>query len=215
MSENWLEVMWGWLPLLEDFYSAYNTLLTLGNEAPQVHYVARLKKKGPFPVPGTPYALAAQDKSFYVKKLHAFFPQPVPPWTSLGIDAPEQVRWEMLPYSWAIDYMLPFGDWLSTVGLFSRVIGGEYWETSVSRMDLLGVVQTDAFPGKMDLSEAMDSREQRLIYTRKAVHPTTSIPFPRCKPANEILSWRRATNVVAVTILNKTRIARNVNQYYR
>lgn len=215
MSDNWLEVNWGWLPLLNDVHAAFTYLRSITDSPPVVEYYAARRIKGGLPAMNSTLLTYDKDLSTFTKKLRAHVPAPIPPYQSLGLDAPEQVAWERLPYSWALDYMLPIGDYLATAGLLSRVTGVTYWRTQFFSRCVVGCKQHPHSDRYFVTSDNGPDHMLKVIdYVRESVTPSTSLPTPRFRALGEMASWKRAANVLAVVGARKLAIRSNVAKYY-
>lgn len=126
---GWLALQYGWKPLLTDIYGSCEALARR-NDAPM--YVTTTKSATSV----TPFRINQVSKSqdlvsgeFWagakltvVKYGVTYYrPQSVDSSLSqLGITNPALIAWELVPYSFVVDWFLPIGDWLGT---FDATVG--------------------------------------------------------------------------------------------
>lgn len=122
---DWLELQYGWKPLISDISGACQALSDLqsGNNP----YLARVKgiagsdsqnnwrkvtNRSAF------YGFDVTDKWKHYCKVSLYYklrnPQ-LAAFASLGLTNPFELAWEKLKYSFVIDWFLPVGNWLSTL----------------------------------------------------------------------------------------------------
>jgi hypothetical protein len=135
--ERWLELQYGWKPLLSDIYGACDAL----EKAPRSNWM--ITGKGSYRekidivkryYDGTNFrydTTVKGDVGVYVRidaepeneLLHTL--------AALGITNPAEIAWELVPYSFVVDWMLPIGSWLSSL---DAMLGyGPTW-CSISRL---------------------------------------------------------------------------------
>lgn len=129
-SSAWLELQYGWMPLVSDVFgsaekiaqqdvrelrarvSASSTTKVLRNDLDDA------RKEGLTYTTRNVVEIDAEVK--YVLHFTATDPE-VQTLTSLGITNPALIAWELMPWSFVIDWFIPIGNWISswdaTVGL--------------------------------------------------------------------------------------------------
>lgn len=135
VSNNWLEYHFGWSPLLSDIHGAVEVL--------QGPPPKRRIRAGAFSQPHVktqngwpatpPYGYTASKETWIYSVRSGFTFQITNPdlWLAnrLGLINPATVAWEVVPFSFVVDWFIPIGDFLSsmtaTVGL--KVTDG--WKT--------------------------------------------------------------------------------------
>lgn len=125
VAKNWLELQYGWKPLLSDIYGACETLAAR-TQPPILKFRAK--------------ATTSDSKRVYVDSSHpnesgtvtnketgytstakivvayAMGSQTPRTMSQLGISDPLSLAWELLPYSFVVDWFLPVGDYLASLG---------------------------------------------------------------------------------------------------
>jgi len=121
---NWLELQYGWKPLLSDVHGAANELArrsldngswvttvkaTVREEAEYDLYHAETHPIDRMHVTGT-----AEASTFI--RLDYEPENDMAKWASrLGLTNPLEIAWELVPYSFVVDWFLPVGSWLSVL----------------------------------------------------------------------------------------------------
>ncbi|DAD51312.1 maturation protein [ssRNA phage Gephyllon.4_22] len=124
-AKLWLEHRYGWLPLLSDLYDLSGVLKKgLGDKAPILHATRNLSDRYPWnPIGNQGYAdmsgmmlVNNRCKLWYVLDDITLFRL-----SQLELVNPLEIAWELLPYSFVIDWVLPIGNvlaaWTGTWGL--------------------------------------------------------------------------------------------------
>jgi hypothetical protein len=129
VSENWLALQYGWKPLLSDIYGALESLATLMTEQDPIvirtvrgkaETISKLKQKLYFAsgnvhtgwLEVTTYSTCKVGLRYTVdSQLKAFLSQ-------TGFTTPINLAWEVLPYSFVVDWFIPIGPYLESMAAF-------------------------------------------------------------------------------------------------
>lgn len=124
VPNRWLELQYGWTPLMSDLYASINVLDS--NPIRDKDWVtvnanrsySELRQYKLIWNPGFAETLVDVSLSIDVKvklcyKLANFYLASL---SSLGLLNPAEIIWEKLPYSFVVDWFLPVGNWLSALG---------------------------------------------------------------------------------------------------
>jgi hypothetical protein len=120
VQDRWLELQYGWLPLLSD---AYGGIAKLHEFADRPNITTLTTKKTlrwnkTTKVNFEGILANRQDKGFYTRKIVYYFSvsnQAYQDLASMGITNPLYVAWEVVPYSFVVDWFLPIGQFLDTL----------------------------------------------------------------------------------------------------
>lgn len=130
----WLEYSYGWKPLVEDIYSAVNVL-----QLPLPSGLVRGKAQG-----DTTFTVKSSFTGQTITTIHSWKLRRLlqmrislgnyVAWQAneLGLTNPLAIAWEVIPFSFAVDWFLPIGKYLQSL------------------TDFVGLNQTDAFVTKYD-----------------------------------------------------------------
>lgn len=197
-AANWLEMQYGWMPLLSDMFEGAVFLDTVMNK-PTVFRVKVTKFAG---------GQLVHKKQLTLSSSYATLPIDVVSSTRLvakltavnherlsGLQDPTSVAWELVPFSFVVDWALPIGNFLSAQELARSLTGvfvkTHYFQYSADRRRATTNWQ---------LSTLNDGRKihiERTVITR-TVSTSLSIPLPEVKPLSKVASWTHAANALAL-----------------
>jgi len=128
---TWLEMQYGWKPLLSDVHSSMEAYHKLSSKPRTVS--GRVRHS----VPGTNYSYGSyiatsssgNFRAQYVYELYS--PISVP--DSLGLTDPLSIAWEILPFSFVFDWFIPVGNYLDSVHILTKA-NGRYLLTTKSEI---------------------------------------------------------------------------------
>lgn len=132
IGNAWLELQYGWKPLLADVYGSMETLARANNPAgnPNTIY-KRVSGRGrktdnvrsvfkttlPSGYVGSDETVATGDffVSVHAGVTYSISSAPLASMASVGITNPALLAWELLPYSFVVDWFLPIGNYLESL----------------------------------------------------------------------------------------------------
>jgi hypothetical protein len=119
MGQLWLEYSYGWKPLVEDIHNAVNVL-----QRPFPFKVVRGRAKGTYHVHyeqhvASPISDTSTDH-LWVIRLQLQMKISVSNWVAwraneLGLINPVAIAWELVPFSFVVDWFLPIGNYLQSL----------------------------------------------------------------------------------------------------
>lgn len=135
ISDAWLELQYGIKPLANDIQNLASLVQAL-DTGRTVRVFARKRKprvctsgittaanKNTCGTGSIPY-YASRSESSYRKQIIAYYKEPVPTWGErLGLTDLHSVFWELTPWSFVADWVLPIGDWLDARAFARRAVG--------------------------------------------------------------------------------------------
>jgi hypothetical protein len=139
---SWLALQYGWKPAMSDFYGSLEALADRElNEHPRItvtkmvgeKLIRKFTQPGSFNTSG--YDLEwkeAIDTGVSVSLTYDMDNSFVRALSQTGITNPAEIIWELVPYSFVVDWALPIGEWL---GLLSATTGWAFRGGSLSKMD--------------------------------------------------------------------------------
>jgi hypothetical protein len=124
-GSRWLELQYGWRPLVSDVYSAA-TLLHRGFDDDGADIVVRgssqrkipLKRRTSTLMPDVSVTGKMIYRYQYVVQLRVI-QDSLRAANSLGLINPASVAWELIPYSFVVDWFVPIGEWINSVTAFA------------------------------------------------------------------------------------------------
>lgn len=190
VHDGWLELQYGWLPMLQD--------VTGGAEFLAHHLNVPAKKR---------YKVRASDNGVWLKSLYASGSGKATCGLSLvaiveeqpnvarlaGLTDPLSLAWERIPFSFVADWVRPVGDWLEARDTVS-LLHATYVETHFQRVEYFGRSPNYA----TGISNSTQISEERVLVDRK-VTGSLSLELPRASSLKEMFaSSTRLANAVAL-----------------
>jgi len=125
LGSGWLELQYGWKPLLTDVFGAVEELANQ-QASPHIMQVTsrqvreediRFSSLSTVSPSYRATVLITGRRSLIIRKGVTFFRKPGAPQDlpRLGITNPAVVAWELVPFSFVVDWFLPIGNWLETL----------------------------------------------------------------------------------------------------
>lgn len=192
MSRRWLEASYGWMPLLSDVHGAAQALALHVQKVQQVTFTARhssewrvIDRKDSY---HTSHEFVRNRKQIvYTFERESDLPSE---FVKLGLTDPLSVAWELVPWSFAIDWFLPIGSMLRSAALFPK-LKGKYVKTWTKQS---GAVRRVIHP---DYAHLEDYTHYKHHVVSRVSGTVLSVPTPSFKsPFSE--SWKRTANQIAL-----------------
>jgi len=212
LASNWLELQYGWKPLLSDVDASMRILadyLTKARNFQEVRGSAFVGKETSYPKFGplatTPHVGHEYDRRLYSVRFGVRYKVDSPTYNLLsqfGFTNPINLAWEILPYSFVVDWFLPIGPYLESM---SAPHGLEFISGFKTRFGRQNTTTDVSFNGTMpgdstaDLQVFMWRDRERVTFVRSklSAYPTQKFPqfknpFSTVHAANAIALLRQA-----------------------
>lgn len=199
-SAWWLELSYGWLPLIADIDDGAKMLAHQLNVPLQKTYKASIRvRQNQKRVTSWPHCPGYQESTgigfwLHRKSIIARMSEPEAIPKLLGMLNLESVVWELTPWSFVSDWVIPLGDFLEARG-FAQGLTGTFVISDV-RKAVADAPQGDhvvvSVPGP-------DPFWTETFFDRTVV-TSLDVPFPAVKPLNKIASWQHCANAIALLI---------------
>lgn len=192
ISSNWLQLQYGWIPLLKDIYGAAEHFAHMQNR-PQVLTYRVSRRKGPIPTTGQPSpSVALSGSKEYGSTLKALV-RKIDEYALLGLKDPASLAWELLPWSFVADWIIPVGNYLEAINL-NRALSATYvtsWKYTNTYFAARSVSGAAIFSASFQHKTVMGGR---------TVSSSLNVSLPTVKGWDQIPSWKRAANSIALVI---------------
>ena len=191
VSSHWLELQYGWLPLLKDVEAGAQALAhQLSVPARQTY---RMSIRREYSAKFTKTSGGATVTSERITQQFRFLKVIVSEHPSLiqklGLTDPLNVAWELVPFSFVVDWFLPIGSWLEARAITSIVKGtyvtSDYMSSKLVYHDL-GVLKPRGPVGS------------RLYELNRYVGGAPPLPLPKMKSLSEAASVKHVLNGIAL-----------------
>lgn len=212
VANRWLEVQYGWKPLLSDVYGSMEQLAKSNDN--RLFRTATASIRGSFPYEETTDLMDylsnvgynvrrqkdTQDLVIKMKVRYEISSPPVATMVQLGITNPALLAWELLPFSFVADWFLPVGNFLSSLDATLGLTFKTGYSSDFRRM------QTHVHH---DAKFSPKSTPQRQIYIRGINitetiryerYPMTDFPSARLPHFKNPVSTVHAANALALLI---------------
>lgn len=211
IASGWLELQYGWKPLLNDVYGACEALAKNQNNIVMVRSSAshtlvksldEVKKYNGFTVIST-------GKAQYTAKYVVYYSTSNPSiktMSSLGLINPLVVAWELVPWSFVVDWFLPIGNWLGTLDATS---GLSFQRGSLTTFHKFGGTAWDHFVWSDASSYTKSSYHHRFKSNSNVTCVRTSLgsfpspAFPAFKNPVSVVHMANAVALLSQLFLKK------------
>lgn len=195
-SDRWLELQYGWKPLIKSVYDS------ISDPSPNASRVVKARKTFTRPYSyntgsttnGVYLDCNAQfTKTVTVSALITMTNSSLQAANAYGISNPALLAWELMPYSFVVDWFLPIGTWISAATALSGVQVSQSSVTTTSSYDI--TYHTKGGTG-LPSTTTISPGTKREIYSRK--ERSLTIPHPSFPRPNFQLSTSHALNAIAL-----------------
>lgn len=179
LSSNWLELQYGWVPLLSDIKSGAEAFASIYNEEKSVYTVSMTKAGRIYSAPG----YTCQGGAWAKKRLKAIVRRNETSVFSPSIVDPAIVAWELLPLSFVADWMLPVGNYLEALDV-ARSLDATYVTSVMTKK--WGTVTGYPPPEELDGTHPYGV----FITVNRSVSQKLDVPTPSFKSMRETFTQR-------------------------
>lgn len=203
-AHNWLELQYGWKPLLSDIYDGM-VFVDHQLRNPTVHRVAVTtfaggQKDGKYidvPIDSGPTHAWITHRQISSERIIAFLKEKDVIRLS-GLLDPASIAWELMPYSFVIDWFIPVGNYLQAKALVNS-LQGTFVTTRFMRIISSPTTAPKPRSGwTLDTKMNYSGNSSKVIKVNRTVSTTLSVPKPEIKPLGKVASWAHAANAVAL-----------------
>lgn len=195
ISNLWLSVQYGWLPLLEDAHAAAGMLSHLLNDPLQFRVrVSRNAGGMKMQIPRVGlYRPVVHTVRSSTSILAILSEKDVAQLT--GLTDPLSIAWEVCPYSFVVDWFIPVGNWLQARGTASALTG-TFVTSHIFAEEQRKLVPEFRWTNGYYVNSPQFYYKHGVL--TRTVSSTLSVPHPTVKPLGKALSWLHCSNAVAL-----------------
>lgn len=188
VAGRFLEIQYGWLPLLNDVYGSMDAYHKL-TRGPRLKVFKSNSSTNQVDI--IPYTKGDSRQVRNVRVVYyAKLSEPPSTARQLGLLDPATLAWELLPFSFVADWFIPIGPYLEATNIIES-LNGTFLKTTVKKGTM---VETGISYWSGLKSSAQTAIMQREILT------SIEVPFPTFKPLDKALSASHVTNATALLV---------------
>lgn len=209
-ASAWLQMQYGWIPLLADVKGAVEALHTFTSDMDVIRSVGRGSYKEEDTRKGAgSLGLEFQSKStieVFVKytSFHKVLASATQMSTALGLQNPALLAWELVPYSFVVDWFLPIGNYISSIDATAGLAFSTGSRTLTVRRKVTITwskstpIRYDPFnPGVAQINGMIKASKEVIDITRDRTNQAPSVRFPY--PKNP-LSRSHVTSAISLLV---------------
>lgn len=189
IANNWLELQYGWLPLVNDMYEGSKFVESKLQTIKQSFSVSCQVDERCTNYCSTYMAKSCVRRLQYIVELT----ERVPLSAQLGLTDPLSIAWELLPYSFVIDWAMPIGPYLEAVTA-ARSLKGTTIVTATLKTVVSGVQGDSSYSRTGGGNFSLD----RMVMTRNVGGGVPNARLPAFKPLDKVASVGHTLNALAL-----------------
>lgn len=195
IANNWLELQYGWLPLLKDAEGGAQ-FLAHHMSVPLQHVVKVSVKAGGSVSNSWSHATIDKSHVYQRKRIKCILKEKDVIALS-GLTDPLSVAWELVPYSFVVDWFIPIGNYLAARGL-SQSLSGTFVTSTKFYRKAEGFTIMPGSAKWWEVDGRQKSQKLEIISFERSISTTLAVPQPSVKSLAQIFSWKRAANAIAL-----------------
>jgi hypothetical protein len=197
LSGRWLETQYAFMPLIDQSYQAAKALEAVTGPRVLRFSVGSGAKRKTVNQTASPASYAADAHWQYSYRLTAELYEDISLRDSLQLVNPAEVAWEVVPYSFVVDWFIPVGSYLSAWGVIPKLVGR--FLTIERGSGKRGKISkgTNPLNETWKIYAATNRKDMRFVMKR-TVTSQLSVPHPSFNSLPRALSPKRLLNAVAL-----------------
>lgn len=189
ISSMWLEIQYGWRPLINDVYEAMKAF-EAKTAPPRKSVVVASTSRSVTDQYTTPGSLIFNTKKSKISiRVICELQEELSVARSLGLYNPAAILWEKVPWSFVVDWAIPIGTYLDVLGTIPH-LSARFCSTYKVKTESHGVGTTD---GYRDATVHCHS-----IELARRISTSLDVPLPRFQPLKKIASIGHTYNALAL-----------------
>lgn len=193
VSGRWLELQYAWRPLVDQSYQAAKALEAMTGPRSLRFKATSATKRATYEGSQAPSVWKYPVNVSYSKKILADLYEEVSFARALGLTNPAAIAWEVVPYSFVVDWFIPVGTYLGAVGIIPSLKGRFLTTTRIGQKAGTVTILPPNNGGYVNLGKV----ETWFNLTRTPSSSLT-VPKPRFNRLPRALSPKRLLNAVAL-----------------
>lgn len=200
LANVWAEFRWGWTPLVNDMYDGA-VFVAHQLHAPCEFRIAarrRVNKNVGSYTGATSGAVWATSEWEHSKQIVAYLREP-PNNSVLNVLNPASIAWELVPYSFVVDWAIPIGDYLrarSVPGMMSGtfVTSDKSWQKKKGQKYNVGL----SYCKNGFIYTTGDHASYDKIVFNRSISTSLDVPLPEWKGFEKVATMKHAVDSIAL-----------------
>jgi hypothetical protein len=180
VTQRWLELQYGWRPLLSDVYGAAAALENRPKGDWRVTAKVTRKQDQEYVKDFTSFDLstckASVARSVYARLDALPQNEATISLVSLGVTNPLSVAWELVPFSFVVDWAFPVGTFLSSLDALLGYEDAYYSSSLLVRAEWRDVGRTQQTGNQLIANNFVGTK--KMVYLKREVSSSVPIPHP-------------------------------------
>lgn len=192
VSSLWLEIQYGWRPLITDVYESMKAYSVLTDPARKDRTVVQYRNKPAVAVTyptGSPSYSIMTERHSISQRIIFERTEVLSAQRSLGLADPRSVVWELVPFSFVADWFIPIGTYFDALAIIPK-LSGRFLITSRDYRTGVEIGYGGPYPGA-------STKAERITVSR-TLSTSLTVPRPEFKPLSEALSLGHIKNALAL-----------------
>lgn len=123
VASHWIELRYGWLPLLNDCYAAHSAYMAYYEPPRKTIVEVKMSSRDFYNSSQSPSNYSAIGPIVDRLKYNYEITEKLPTARQVGLYDPLSVAWELLPWSFVVDWFLPVSTWLENIAQIPMLTG--------------------------------------------------------------------------------------------
>jgi len=204
VSDSWLELQFGWKPLLSDIKSGAEAIGAL-DFPPRTMSASSSNRRAGATAETSGYSdqkvyqtgdVIWDTRINYQCGIKLTLGAPHSDIGTLGLDNPYTMLWNITPWSFLVDYVIPIGDYINAKEAINKLDVVSYVKWEKTHQHMHGSWDPAASP----IITGTQSDYQWLTFTRQLLPPNSAkdVPLPGVKEVKSIFSTSHVLNSIAL-----------------
>lgn len=194
VAGRWLELQYGWLPLLSDVYESSKAYEALTKQPRKEILVETFTRRFIHNASNSPSNYSCEGNAMSGKRIYYEMTEQMSAPRSLGLTDPLTVAWELFPYSFVVDWFIPIGTYLENLNTIPS-LRGRFMTTTLRRFSGSAVSINPSY----NWTVVPTTQSSQLLLDRK-ISTSLSVPKPSFNSFEDAMSPKRIWNAIALAV---------------
>ena len=192
VAGRWLELQYGWLPLISDVHEAAKAYEAITKGPRRDRVSVSLTREGIKETSTSPPNWSCKGTVKEKWRLIYEMEEQLSTGRSLGLTDPLSVAWEIIPYSFVVDWFIPIGTYLENLNTIPK-LSGRFLTTKSRRFQGSARTVNPAYKWTK-IPTSFNSQ----VYIERTVSTSLSVPKPSFESFEDAMSPKRIWNALAL-----------------